>query len=93
MPSSLSPLPKSVREYALKHQVNVGRDREGYYVRDPASGQVIEWTRSAKPTVAQAKAMVRRVLERRRAVGLEPAQAPAPRRRTTRIMGGCWPRL
>jgi len=53
-------LPKSARDFALKHRLNLGRDEHGYFVRDGA--EIVERTRSAKPTAKNAIAMMRRVL-------------------------------
>lgn len=57
-------IPASVRNLALAHNISVGRDEDGgYFIRDPETREVVEMTRSAKPTATQAKAMIRRYLK------------------------------
>jgi hypothetical protein len=54
-------IPVTVIRAALRSRLNVGRDHTGaYYVRCPRTMKIIETTRSAKPTVANALAMIRR---------------------------------
>lgn len=70
-------LPKTVRDFALKHKISVGRNNYGYYIRE--HGLVVEQTRSAKPTVANALAMMRRHLRAHRKEGSYPAKNPVPK--------------
>lgn len=51
-------IPTNVRNFAIKHRINVGRDQFGYYVRE--HGFIVESTRSKTPTAANALAMVKR---------------------------------
>lgn len=59
-------MPATVVKFAVANKVNVGRDEHGvYFVRDPKTLARVETTRSAKPTAANALAMIRRYLEKR----------------------------
>lgn len=52
-------LPKAARDLALRHKINFGRDAHGnYYIS--AGGKVIDTTASARPTAANALALVKR---------------------------------
>lgn len=53
-------IPKSVRELAIRHRVNVGRDTAGYKVM--VGMHAVAWTCSVNPTAVQACAMIRRYL-------------------------------
>lgn len=52
---------KQAVNFAIKHRITLGRDHHGnYYVR--ANGAIVETTRSANPTAANAVAMMKRFL-------------------------------
>lgn len=60
-------LPKAARELALRHRVNLGRDEHGnYFIR--AGGEIVATSKSAKPTAANALALVRRYVLSRQSV-------------------------
>lgn len=62
-----STIPKSVRDLALAHKVNVGRDEHGnYFIRDPQTGKWAAHTASANPSAAMAKAMIRKYVRGRK---------------------------
>jgi len=59
-------IPKTVLQFALRHQINLGRGARGeFFVRDPATLEITDTTRSANPTVKNALALCRRELRRR----------------------------
>lgn len=68
-------IPQSVRAFALKHRINLGRDEHGnYFVRDPATGKVAAryMTATPQPTAANALAIMRRWLRDRKNGGGGP---------------------
>ena len=60
------PLPTQVRNFAILHKINVGfvcDEFGGYYcVRDPQTAEIVETTRTMRPKVCHAMAMMRRYL-------------------------------
>ena len=59
-------IPTTVRNYAIAHSVNLGRNEHGSYtVRDAETGQIVAMTISAKPTALNALAMMRRLVSDR----------------------------
>ena len=58
-----TPMFKGAIELAIKHSVTLGRDHNGnYYVR--RDRVIVDTTRSARPTVANVKALIRRNVAR-----------------------------
>jgi hypothetical protein len=78
-------LPVKVRQFALRHKLNVGRvyDEHGgyYYVRDPQTLKIVETTRTTHPKACHAMAMMRRYL------GIGPGERVTAQRVTIDLIG------
>jgi hypothetical protein len=55
-------IPITVRQFALKHQINLGRDCFGYFIRERGRADIFDTTKSANPTAANALALCRNYL-------------------------------
>jgi len=51
---------KEVVEYAVKHQISLGKDEHGYYIRNPQTQQIVE--RSNSKSIKSAVIMMKRFL-------------------------------